>query len=257
MQKRYWTRRFKTDNRLKQKDLTRQIKDLLAKKVKTHHSAKSAIRAKHSEIEKAYHTKGQGYNWTEAKKRVPWEKEKKRGRPLGSGGTRFELPVLPSVTDDEVIVHEPKAPETITPSTSVRGLITGPSIADIDIHPAEYTIGREPNLILRPSTRMVPVARPLIAAPVPPVTRPMIAAPVVQTPVVIAPSPSPNKPRSLTPTPIAPVTRPPKMISAPSRQIGPGPVHVPQIGPHIRGLLPAAGHTTRLKLQNLVKKLMD
>jgi hypothetical protein len=42
------------------------------------------------------------------------------------------------------------------------------------------------------------------------------------------------------------------------KRVGPGAVAHPQIGPHVRGLLPAAGETTRLaKLKLLQKKLSN
>ena len=90
--KRKYAEVFKSHGRQKRLAISKHISDLKAQKKRVHQSAKSKTREKHLEIEKAYHTQGHGWRWTDLAKSIGWKK--KVGRPvgsIGSGTPRYQI----------------------------------------------------------------------------------------------------------------------------------------------------------------------
>lgn len=199
--KRDWTKKFKGDAKIKRQQINKKIKDLLAQRKRVKHSAKSKIRDKHLEIDKAYRTGGKGFRWSEFAKGINWRKQ--RGRPIGSTGQKALS--NDNYIDTDYITHEeplylPQGHTVVTPVDTYR--------------PALPPVTR-PALISGPSPKVIEPVKQIL----PPVTRQLLPEP------------------------------------RPLKQVGP-PKERPELGPHIRGLLPAAGETTmRLKMNSLKKKI--
>ena len=216
--KREWSKKFNSDAKLKRKALNKRIKDLVAQKRKVTQSAKSKIRDKHLDIDKMYTTQGKGFRWTELAKKIPWKKQ--RGRPSGTAPKRYEPGEY--VDTDTGYGEEPEY-HTITQGTW----------RSADAEPRQ--IGT--TIVLPPLTRPGGVLLPGQSKPV---FRPERALP------------APASGRTISPT-TRPVLPPGHLETI--KRVGPGAVTRPQIGPHIRGLLPAGEQTTKSKMQGLSKRV--
>lgn len=306
--KKYWTNKFMGDNRLKQKMLNKQIKDLLSQKRKTRQSAKSKVRDKHLDVEKSYHTKGHGWRWTNLSKSLTWKKG--RGRPIGSGGNspsynQQQYPIIaPSVASTPVgrtlpsyyyndidtattasPLFPPRERAEEEPSDQIIYRINKPAWAELPPPPSRRS-SENNNDDFRKSlapigtynNNTVAAQRGLLTGQVP-------------SPIVVSHYPSARRllepgeggGRSVLPSTqavrtIAPITRPSPLLLPPGRDSIPAVAPhypstrkllsppasssssgtsrpFPQLAPHIRGLLPAAGQTTRLKMKDLMRRL--
>lgn len=225
--KKKYSAEFTAHKKLALKAINKRIRDLRARKRTVRISAKSKIRDKHLDIDKAYKTRGHGSRWTELARRIPWlvnGHSNGHELPLDPLPGTLNTQVVPPEYIDGEVVDQPGG-ISITPAGSYTGPPPVPIRVPLSSQRLVAPLSTRQRVLLPPGQSQTDMSysAPRRALPGPAV-RPMLP---------------PGSVRLLPPVTrdVLPTTR---RISA-----GSSSVVRPQIGPHIRGLLPAPGQTTQ------------
>ena len=235
-QKKWWSKKFKTDATAKRKKYANEIKYKLSQIRKTKATAKAKIRDKHADVEGVYSKHhAHGGRWTEFSKKVPWKRPK--GRPLGSKTQRRIA--TSSYTDGEVV---DQTVDSYQPGSN-------------NAQPSVYT----PRVEITTGVAPIQDPRRLLGYTDEPFTRKLLAAPSRSFHATMKKLPQAFIPRALLPVgqPKETPRESPHLLPVPNidqmRRVGLGaePIALP---PGVRGLLPAP-RSMRSRMQSIMNKL--